>query len=78
MKEYINKWTYMRLIQCVVGLYFIWNFIEDDSKLSLAFGILMLFQAVFNIGCFSSKGCSTTVNHSDQAEPFVKKIKRIN
>ncbi len=78
MKEYINKWTYKRVIQSVVGFYFIWNYIEDDGKLSLAFGLLMLFQSIFNVGCFSSKGCSTTVNHSNQAEPFSKKIKRIN
>lgn len=78
MKEYISKWTYKRLIQCVIGLYFIWNFIEDDGKLSLAFGLLMLVQSVFNIGCFSSNGCSTTENHLDRAEPFAKKIKRIN
>ncbi len=76
MKDYLNKWTIQRVIQLVIGSYFIWNFIEADGKLSLAFGIIMLFQAIFNVGCFSSKGCSTTT--TVKAEPFAKDIKKIN
>jgi len=76
MKEYLNKWTIQRIVQLIVGSYFIWNFIEADSKLSLAFGIIMSFQAIFNVGCFSSKGCSTTT--TKKALPFVKNIKKIN
>ena len=76
MKEYLNKWTIQRVIQLVIGSYFIWNFIEADSKLSLAFGIIMSFQAIFNVGCFSSKGCSTTA--TVEAQPFAKDIKKIN
>lgn len=76
MKEYLNKWTVQRLIQLIIGGYFIWNFIEAEGKLSLAFGIVMSFQAIFNVGCFSSKGCSTTT--TEEAQPFAKSIKKIN
>ncbi len=64
MKNYINKWTIPRLLQLIVGFYFIWNYMEDGMIFSLIFGALMGFQAVVNIGCFSSKGCSTPTNSS--------------
>ncbi|HBK71675.1 MAG TPA: hypothetical protein DDZ39_08500 [Flavobacteriaceae bacterium] len=78
MKTYFSRWTYQRLIQLGVGAYFIWNFIEADGKLSLAFGLLMSIQAVFNIGCFSTRGCSTSVADTDKPQPFTKDIKKIN
>ena len=76
LKMYIAKWTIQRFIQLAIGVYFIWNYIEDDAKLSLAFGILMAFQAILNVGCFSSKGCSTP--STQDAEPFAKDIKKVN
>ena len=77
MKNYINKWTYKRLIQFTVGLYFIWNYVEDGSNFSLAFGGLMLFQSLLNVGCFSSKGCSTNDENLYDMQPFAKKIKKV-
>lgn len=64
MKDYINKWTIQRFLQLLVGAYFIWNYIEDGMIFSLAFGALISFQAILNVGCFSSKGCSTPNNSS--------------
>ena len=75
-KTYISRWTIQRIIQLTVGAYFIWNYIEDGGKLSLAFGVIMSFQAIFNVGCFSSRGCTT--NTIEKAQPFAKKIKKIN
>lgn len=77
MKDYINKWTYKRLIQFAVGIYFIWNYIEDGSNFSLAFAGIMLFQSILNVGCFSSKGCSTNEENLDDVQPFAKKIKQV-
>jgi len=77
LKTYISKWTIQRLIQLVVGSYFIWNYIEDSGRLSLIFGGVMAFQAIFNVGCFSSKGCSTSMS-TEEAQPFAKEIKKIN
>ena len=76
LQKYIQKWTIQRFIQLAVGGYFFWNFMEDGGKLSLAFGFLMSFQAIFNVGCFSSKGCSTTTNGAEP-QPFAKNIKKI-
>ncbi len=77
LKDYINQWTYKRLIQFAVGVYFMWNFFADGSKLSLLFGSIMLIQAIFNVGCFSTRGCSTPEDGQDAEKPFVKDIKKV-
>jgi len=77
LKEYIDKWTYKRVLHSLVGIYFIWNYLEDGSQFSLIFGGLMLVQALFNIGCFSTKGCSTPNEGSDEMQPFAKNIKKV-
>ena len=60
MNEYISKWTLPRLIQLVIGFFFLQSFFEGGEMFGLLFGGFMLAQAVLNIGCFSSKGCSTS------------------
>ena len=77
LKDYISKWTYKRLIQLAVGIYFAWNFYEDGSKLSLIFGGLMLIQALLNVGCFSTRGCSTPEQNTNDAQDFAKDIKKV-
>jgi len=77
LKEYLDKWTYKRVLQSLVGIYFIWNYLEDSSKFSLIFGGLMLVQALFNVGCFSTKGCSTPNEGSDEMQPFARNIKKV-
>lgn len=68
MKDYLSKWTIPRGIQLVVGLFFLWDYATDGGTLAMAFGTMMLAQAVLNIGCFSSKGCSTpSYNQNDQS-----------
>ena len=77
MNDYINKWTYKRLIQFAIGLYFVWNYLEDGSNFSLAFAGIMLFQSILNVGCFSSKGCATDDSDHYATQPFAKKIKKV-
>jgi len=77
LREYINKWTYKRVLQSLVGIYFIWNYFEDGNQFSLFFGGLMLVQALLNIGCFSTKGCSTPNEEPEKMQPFAKKIEKI-
>ena len=60
-----------------VGIYFVWNYVEDGSKFSLFFGGLMLVQALLNVGCFSSKGCSTPEQGAEDPEPFAGDIKKV-
>ena len=59
MKQYFNQWTYKRLIQLGFGLYFFWEYLQHESILAILFGVFMSFQAIANVGCFSSRGCTT-------------------
>ena len=61
MKEYLSKWTIPRLLQLAVGLYFLRDYYLDGGRMVLVFGGVMMAQAVLNVGCFSSRGCSTSV-----------------
>lgn len=62
MNEYLSKWTITRAIQLVIGGVFLNSYFSDGEFFGLAFGGLMFFQAVMNVGCFSSKGCSTSAS----------------
>jgi len=59
MQEYLSKWTFTRFLQLMVGGFFLQSYFQDESMMGLAFGGMMAFQALANVGCFSSKGCST-------------------
>ncbi len=59
MKSYISKWTIARGLQLVIGIAFLVDYFSGKSTFSMIFGGMMFFQAVLNVGCFSSKGCST-------------------
>ena len=60
MYDYISKWTLARLIQLAIGFFFLQSYFEGGEMFGLFFGGLMLVQAVFNVGCFSSKACNTS------------------
>lgn len=69
MKDYFSKWTWARGMQLAVGVYFLRDYYIDGGQLILGFAVLMLAQAILNIGCFSSKGCSAPKS-TDNGEPF--------
>jgi len=77
LKGYINKWTYKRILQAGLGVFLVYYYTQDHNKFALAFGIFMLVQAFFNIGCFSTKGCSTPIDETEK-QNFAKDIKEIN
>ncbi len=58
IKEYLSLWTVKRFLQLLFGLYFFWEYTKESSVFALFIGVLMSYQAVMNVGCFSSKGCS--------------------
>lgn len=63
MKPFFSNWSIPRILQLLVGCYLIWNYIADYMLFSLIFGAVMLYQAIMNVGCFSTKGC--TVNYDE-------------
>ncbi len=66
MKPIFSNWSIPRILQLLVGGYLIWNYIEDKMIFSLIFGAVMLYQAIMNVGCFSTKGCA--VNYDDTSK----------
>jgi len=62
MQEYFNKWTYKRLIQLLVGVYFFWEYSNHASTFAVIFGSIMTFQAIANVGCFSTRGCNPNID----------------
>ncbi len=77
LKEYLNKWTIKRFLQLVVGIFFIYYYTKDNNQMALFFGILMLVQAILNMGCFSTRGCDTKTTEANKQD-FSRKIKKIN
>ena len=77
MKKYVTKWTYKRVLQASLGVFLVYYYTQDHTIFALVFGALMLIQAFFNIGCFSTRGCTTPVDEEKKQE-FAEKIKKIN
>ena len=65
LKDYLSKWTWMRIVQLIVGVVFLGNYFDEGGFFNLAFGGMMFLQALLNMGCFSSKGCSTPSYNTD-------------
>jgi hypothetical protein len=65
IKYYLELWTIKRVLQLLFGLYFLWENYKHPNIIALIIGIIMVYQAVMNVGCFSSKGC-TVPNNKDK------------
>jgi hypothetical protein len=77
LKKYFNNWSYKRLIQLFFGIGLIIYALKTQQLFPKIFGVMMLVQAVINIGCFSTRGCSNFENKKDR-KYFVKNIKSID
>ncbi len=66
IKEYLSLWTIKRFLQLLFGLYFFWEYTKESSVFALVIGALMTYQAVMNVGCFSSKGCTVPQTKNTQ------------
>ena len=62
MKEYISQWSYKRIIQLAVGVYFFWEYNNQPSTFAVVLGSIMTFQAIANVGCFSTRGCNPNID----------------
>ena len=62
MKEYLSQWTYKRVLQLGVGIYFFWEYNNHPSTFAVVFGSIMTFQAIANVGCFSTRGCNPNID----------------
>jgi len=62
MQEYFSQWTYKRVLQLAAGIYFFWEYSNHSSTFAVIFGSVMTFQAIANVGCFSTRGCTPNID----------------
>lgn len=60
MKNYLSNWNFMGIIRLVLGIIVIIQGIQSKQWMLVALGGLFTLMPVFNIGCCSKVGCSTT------------------
>ena len=69
IKNYFKKWDISRIIKLVLGSCLGIAYFYNHESLFLFAGIMLSFQAVFNIGC-PGGNCST--NYSKDDKPIIK------
>jgi len=65
-----QNWNFMRILRLGLGIYIAVQAVETLSILSGIVAVFFLFQAVTNIGCCGSNGCTipTRKINSDKTE----------
>ncbi len=56
----LHGWSFMRALRLVLGIIAITQAIMSFEILIGLAGVILLSQAVFNIGCCGTAGCNTT------------------
>ncbi len=75
MKELIfnTPWNWMRWLRLIIGIALIVSLIKNADKLAGLFGLIFLYQALFNAGCGVGncavpKTNSKTNKHTEEIE----------
>lgn len=55
----LYNWHFMRYFRVALALYLFYNAYETRQWYFIPFGIFLLIQAIFNLGC-SSNGCNVS------------------
>jgi len=69
IKDYFKGWGLARIIRIILGGLLLTAFYFNREQLYLMVGIMLTFQAVFNISC-PGGSCSTSVDKN--AKPIVE------
>jgi len=77
LKKYFNNWSTKRVVQLIFGLGLVLYAVQTQHLFPKIFGVMMLVQAILNIGCFSTRGCSNSEGGKDKKD-FAEKIKSID
>lgn len=62
MTTILKNWDFMRILRLGMGLWVIYTSFTDHQPLFGLFGAFFVYQAVMNIGCCGSGGCSIPDN----------------
>lgn len=64
-------WTFMRLLRLGLGILIAVEALRNGDILLGLFGIILLMQAFFNVGCCGSYGCD--INHVSDKQASMRK-----
>jgi len=53
-----SNWGVLRIFALLMGCFVMSQAVATSSTMAMVFGAFILFQAVTNTGCFSTKGCA--------------------
>lgn len=60
MKGYFRKWSFMRLLRLVLGVFIVFQGIESGMWLFVFAGAFYAVMALLNFGCCGTSGCTPT------------------
>lgn len=60
----LSNWHLMRLVRLAFAIFLFFNAYETHEWFFVVFGLLFLFQAIFNLGC-GANGCGITYKNKN-------------
>jgi hypothetical protein len=68
LQTILSNWNTIRVLRLVLGLLALGAAFSEHDKLMGLLGTVFTLQAVFNVGCCGSSGCSTNYKNDKGAE----------
>lgn len=62
-----SNWGVLRIFALLMGCFVMSQAVATSSTMAMVFGAFILFQAVTNTGCFSTKGCAVPATEMQKA-----------
>lgn len=74
MERLSNNWHLVRILQLVMGLVLVGSYVfYMQDGITLAFGLILLLQAAFNVSCVTG-ACSVPDRQQSAADPENKEL----
>jgi len=69
MQQFTQNWHLVRILQLAMGVILLGSyFFYRPDGITLAFGIILLLQALFNVSC-ASGACMTATQRNNKTQP---------
>ena len=65
MNHILKNWDFARIVRLLLGVLITIYSISSKDYIFLVLGGLLLFQAIMNISCCGSAGCSTDTKYKE-------------
>lgn len=70
----VSNWHAMRILRAALAIYSFVEFSSTQDWIFLVFGGILAVQAIFDISCCGTGGCSTSQSKSRQQATAVEEI----